>query len=429
MNAPLTSSNQVTSDQVAGKVVIAMSGGVDSSVAAYILHRDNIPTVGVSMQVWDYRNNGGCADRVTCCAPSDFADARSVATRIGIPYYVFDFEKEFHEKVINKFVAMYGAGETPNPCVDCNNDVKFRELRKRALSLGCRAVATGHYAKITQSPLGYHLYRAKDDHKDQSYFLYGLRQEELSHTLFPLADLTKSEVREIAREAGLATAEKAESQDICFVGSKVDEFVGKRLGAKVRPGYLKSPDGKILGRHDGIHRFTLGQRRGVGISGSDVPLYVVDIDPESATVYIGPRNSLEREGFSVGDINWISPTMLQRMKSLSAEDPEEMSQKSKSDSTFQFEAIVQVRHKHRGVKALVTVHRDASARVKFVSEWTTPAPGQAAVFFDPENQEVLGGGRILRETRASLQILPPETISRSDSESRCSPRTEASDRR
>jgi tRNA-specific 2-thiouridylase len=259
----------------ATQVVVAMSGGVDSSVAAILISRSGIPAIGVSMQVWDYRNGGGCSSRATCCAPSDFMDARNAASQAGIPYYVVDFEESFQKEVISKFVDSYAAGETPNPCIDCNNRVKFKELRKRAAAMGCSHVATGHYARIEASHEGYKLLRGVDRSKDQSYFLYAMNQHELASTLFPVGHLTKAEVRGIAREAGLSTAEKAESQDICFVSGSVQDFVAKRI-AQGRSGLIRRVSGEIIGTHEGIHRFTVGQRRGLSIGGGHgSPLYVL----------------------------------------------------------------------------------------------------------------------------------------------------------
>jgi tRNA-specific 2-thiouridylase len=384
----------IEQDSFRGKVVVAMSGGVDSSVAALLLAREGREIVGVSMQVWDYRQNntGGTCTRATCCAPSDFADARSVASLLGFPYYVFDFEKMFHEKVIEKFLRTYAHGETPNPCVDCNNDVKFRELRRRALSLGCDSVATGHYVKVEEQSDGFHLYRGRDDRKDQSYFLYGLRQEELARTLFPLGDLTKPEVRELAREAGIVTADKAESQDICFVTGSLDEFVGSRLGALRKPGYFKLRDGTAVGQHEGIHRFTVGQRKGLGLSGFDAPLYVLEIEPATGTVFVGQKSELEVASFEVGELHWVHPRY------------------ARSGLDEEIMVTVQVRHKHHGVPANVRVRGDV-ATVTFLEEWTSPAPGQAAVFYDTNNQELLGGGRILSpcstetgQTRGALEV-------------------------
>ncbi len=373
------------------KVAVAMSGGVDSSVAALLLKDQGYDALGISMQVWDYRNNGGSCTRATCCSPDDFTDARRVAGRIGVPYYVFDFEKVFEERVINNFVDKYKNGLTPNPCVDCNSKVKFFELRKRAYSIGCDSVATGHYAQITKDDLGYHLTRGADSKKDQSYFLYGLSQKDLSQTIFPVGHLTKDEVRELARKAGLNTAAKPESQDICFVSGTVDDFIKGKIG-KGTKGHIVDTNQKVVGEHEGIHRFTVGQRRGLGIGGSEEPLFVLEIDPEKNLVVVGKKNDLERESFLVTELNWISP-------SFSSE-----SFLSK-DKIQEFECIAQLRHRHAGVRVRVKVLDNGVAEVSFLDEWSTVSPGQAAVFYDLKNEEVLGGGRISQQRRHSLNIV------------------------
>jgi len=357
------------------RIVVAMSGGVDSSVAALMLQREGHDVIGVSMQVWDYRNHGGSASRATCCAPRDFADARRVAQRVGVPYYVFDFEEQFGREVIERFVAEYRVGRTPNPCVECNQRVKFRELRKRAQGIGYPTVATGHYAIIQKGPEGWELRRAVDKQKDQSYFLYGLLPSELPETLFPLGELTKSEVREIAREAGLVTAEKAESQDICFVSGRVADFVAKRGGA-AQPGEIVNARGEQLGRHDGIHHFTVGQRRGLRVGGQENPLYVLQIDGEAGRVVVGEREELERESFEVAEVNWLVP-------------PERV-------LLNEMGCIAQMRYRHAGVPVRVEAsEREGCYRVIFLERGSAVSPGQSCVFFDKENERVLGGGKIL----------------------------------
>ena len=363
-------------------IVVAMSGGVDSSLSAAILAELGYKVIGVSMQVWDYRNNGGCSTRATCCAPEDFTDARLVAARIGVPYYVFDMEKVFRKEVIDKFVRSYGEALTPNPCIDCNNRVKFRELRKRALSIGFPYVATGHYARVKKSENGTHLLRGVDGDKDQSYFLYGITQEELAQTVFPVGALTKREVREYSDALGLVTADKPESQDICFVSGKVQDFI-RHQGGSVREGEIVTASGQVVGSHLGIQNFTVGQRRGLNIGGTSEPLYVIELRPDTNEVVVGEKSELQRESFIVSDLNWVSPNYIGRRDS--------------------FECIVQLRHRHAGVPASVTVS-DGIATISFLDEWSTVSPGQAAVFYSKDNEEVLGGGTILPGVN-SLRVL------------------------
>lgn len=360
-------------------IVVAMSGGVDSSVAALILKQAGENIVGISMQVWDYRNNGGCKSRATCCAPDDFTDARVAASKIQVPYYVFDFEKTFRNEVIDKFIKSYQDGITPSPCIDCNQKVKFKELRVRAETFGASAVATGHYARIEKKEDGFHLLRGADEQKDQSYFLYGLTQDELSKTIFPVGHMKKPEVRELAREAGLPTADKPESQDICFVSGKASDFVLRIGGLKAKEGYLRRTNGEIVGSHSGIHEFTIGQRKGIKIGGLDEPLYVVEIIPETSTVVVGTKEELERESFEVGELNFVAPK-LQNIK-----------------HNEDIDVVVQVRSRHKGVKAKLKISDNRIARCVFSDESAVVAPGQAAVFYDLSNNEVLGGGRIIRD--------------------------------
>jgi tRNA-specific 2-thiouridylase len=363
-------------------VVVAMSGGVDSSVAAHLLAEQGYPLVGVSMQVWDYKKNSSENSRATCCSPADFCDARMVASKLEIPFYVVDFERTFEKEVIERFVQTYQQGLTPNPCIDCNSKVKFRELRERAKSFGCDYVATGHYARIRRSAEGFHLLRGKDREKDQSYFLYTCRQEELGQTLFPVGDYTKPEIREIARQAGLSTANKAESQDICFVAGSVQDFVAKIGGSRGRGAFV-TKEGQKVGEHDGIHRFTVGQRRGLQLGGATEPLYVIGINPTENQVVVGSKDELRREGFQVGEMHWVSPKFIRDV--------------GRGEFPFTRDVIVQVRSRHEGVLAQIIVNTPEHVTVKWVEDWAPVSPGQAAVMYDTHNEELLCGGRIVRE--------------------------------
>lgn len=339
--------------------------------------------IGVAMQVWDYRR--GNATKATCCAPADFDDARTVSNVKNFPFYVFDFEDSFAEGVITPFINAYLSGVTPNPCLDCNRKVKFRELRNRARTFGARAVATGHYARIRTRPDGSRaLYTARDLTKDQSYFLYALTQPELGETLFPVGDMTKPEVRAYLESRGLSIASKPESQDICFVSGSAAEFVENGVKKTIPGGEIVARDGTPLGTHSGIHHFTVGQRRGLGVSAHE-KLYVLRIDPETNRVQVGAKEELEQREFFVTDVNWVSgrvPTEKVRVR-------------------------VKMRYRHDGVLADVfppenTDPADAArVRVEFVDEWSAVSPGQAAVFYAPELEadgarEVLGGGIIAR---------------------------------
>jgi tRNA-specific 2-thiouridylase len=349
------------------RTVVAMSGGVDSSVAAGLLAAAGRDLIGVSLQTYDHAPDRGFG---RCCSPDDFRDARRVAGKLGFPYYVFDEEETFAREVIDPFVEAYRAGRTPSPCVLCNSEVKFGSLLEKARALGATSVATGHYARLRHDGGRTLLLRGRDPDKDQSYFLFGLGQEQLASAEFPVGELTKDEVRSEARRLGLPVADKPESQEICFVeGSSYRDFVRERAGDLGAPGDLVTRDGTRIGAHDGLGGFTIGQRRGIGVSSSDA-LYVIAIEPESSRVVVGPDAALRSPGCLVTGVNWIPA--------------------DRAGETVACE--VRIRHRHHGARARVTALPGARARVLFDEPQRAVAPGQAAVFYDGEL--VLGGGWI-----------------------------------
>lgn len=349
-----------------GKVLVGMSGGVDSSVCAWLLHHQGYECVGVSMKLFQGMLDGEQADS-RCCSVDDIEDARAICRRIGIPFHVFNFRDDFREHVLSRFVQAYEEGRTPNPCVDCNRYIKFAKFLERALQLGYDYIATGHYARIEQQHGRYALRKAVDTSKDQSYVLCGLTQHQLAHTLLPLGDYTKAEIRAIAEQAGLVTATKKDSQDLCFVhNGDYAAALYAISGQEPKQGDFVDTKGNVLGRHKGIIHYTIGQRKGLGVPGAD-RLYVLDKRAEDNTVVLGTLGDLPKSELLASDFNWIGDPTTRRAKAM-------------------------IRYNKPEAWADVAAHPDGTVRLVFDEPQAAISPGQTVALY--QDDYVLGGGTI-----------------------------------
>ena len=368
------------------RVVVAMSGGVDSSVTAALLAEAGYDVVGITLQLYDH---GAATHRKgACCAGRDIHDARAVAERIGIPHYVLDYESRFKEAVIDRFAESYVAGETPVPCLECNQSIKFRDLLETARDLGAKILATGHYVASRALPGGGRaLYRAREAERDQSYFLFATTHAQLDLLRFPLGDRSKAETRDLARRFGLPVADKHDSQDICFVPTGHYAEVIERLRPEAAaPGEIVDLDGRVLGRHDGVIHFTVGQRRGLGVA-TGAPLYVVRLNAASRRVVVGPREALRTSHIRLREVNWLGDATIQQ--ALEGRP----------------EVFVKVRSTRPPQPAWLRAGADGAIEVELIASEDGVAPGQACAFYDAaEGQARVLGGGIIASTMAVASV-------------------------
>ena len=352
---------------MAKKAMIAMSGGVDSSVAAYLMKMKGYDCIGVTMKLYE-EEPGPCRDK-TCCSLDDVEDARSVAIKLGIPYYVFNFKEDFRDKVIDPFIDSYLRGFTPNPCIECNRHLKFAHLYQRARALKCDVIVTGHYARVIEKEGRYELHKGLDEKKDQSYVLYAMTQDQLAHTRFPLGEYRKEQIRAIAQEQGFFNAKKHDSQDICFIpDGDYKAFIEKVTGRQAGPGDFLDQEGRVVGRHKGYYGYTIGQRRGLGISAPS-PYYVTEIIPEENKVILGSNHDLFHRSLIAQDFNWVmEPVPGETVRG-------------------------RIRYHQEDKEAVYQLLDDGRVKIVFQEAQRAITPGQAVVLY--KGDALLGGGTIM----------------------------------
>ena len=353
------------------RILVAMSGGIDSSLAAAILKDKGHAVIGATMKLWPKEDCGLNENAKACCSLSGIEDARHVAARIGIPHYVFNFDKEFRREVIDHFCSEYSRGYTPNPCITCNQKIKFRLLLNKAKALDCEYIATGHYAKVgySGSQRRYFIGEGRDKTKDQSYFLSFISQADLSRTMFPLENMTKGEARKLASEMRLRVHDKKSSQEVCFVRGHYSEYIKSHGGSDIRGGDIINSSGRKIGHHKGIHNYTIGQRKGLGIAHSE-PLYVINIDPAKNTITAGVRQKAFKRAIIAKDPVW---GLLKKI-------------------TKPVRVMCKIRYAHKSAEAVIRNSEKNRIRIDFKEPQIAPTPGQAAVFY--KNGRVLGGAWI-----------------------------------